>query len=99
MAKAKRIELSEPERQVLAHLIATGEPMELGELAERWWGSDVDLAAEALEELVERGLLKSEHLYPGQLLFQRIDPKSVEGRARGARSLYRVTRQGKAAVR
>ena len=99
MTRTRKGELADLERQVLTHLASRAEPQELADLAERWWGSDVDLAADALEGLVERGLLKAEHLYPGQLLFQRIDPKSAEGRARGARSLYRMTRKGEAAVR
>ena len=98
MARQTNPPISNLQREVLQGL-ANESPQELEQLAGRWWGSCIADAAGALEELAESGLVHAQHLYPGQLLFQRIDPKSAEGRARGARSLYRMTRKGEAAVR
>jgi len=98
MARTSRNALSDFQIGVLQHLVAEG-PQELGQLAARWWGSDETTAAAELEELCGEGLAKAQHLYPGQLLFQKVDPKSPEGRARGARSFYKVTRDGRRSLR
>lgn len=98
MARMTRKTLSTLQRDVLQHLSVEG-PQELEQLAALWWGSDESAAATELEQLCGEGLLHAQHLYPGQLLFQRIDPKSAEGRSRGARSFYKVTRDGRRALR
>ena len=98
VARLTNQSLTDLQRDVLKGL-ADESPQELEQLAERWWGSSIADAAEALEQLAELGLLHAQHLYPGQLLFQRIDPKSPEGRARGSRSFYKLTTAGKRALR
>ena len=98
MARTQKQPLSNLEREVLQHLASSG-PQELEALAEKWWGADVATAAAALETFCGDGHVRAQHLYPGQLLFQKVDPKSPEGRARGARSFYKVTRDGRRALR
>lgn len=88
----------ELERELLTLLNKNGRE-ELAALAGELWGrGDDDLmqARAALEDLEERGLVHAEHLYPSQLLFQRIDPKSPEGRKRGSRSFYTALSEAKA---
>jgi predicted transcriptional regulator len=97
MARSTKHSLTDLQRVVLKGL-ADESPQELEQLAERWWGSSIANAAEALEELAGSGLVHAQHLYPGQLLFQRIDPKSSEGRARGSKSFYKLTTAGKRAL-
>lgn len=98
MSRTKRRQPTELELEVLRHLASSGSA-ELGDLAARWWGSEITSTAEALERLQEEGLVRAEHMYPSQLLLQRISPTSLAGRGRGARSLYRLTRQGRTAAR
>lgn len=98
MARTTHKTLSAFQRDVLQHLAANG-PHELEQLAARWWGGDEAVAAAELEGLCDEGFAQAQHLYPGQLLFQKVDPKSPEGRARGARSFYKVTRDGRRALR
>ena len=98
MARSTRHPLTDLQRDVLKGL-ADQSPQELEQLAGRWWGSSIADAAEALEELADAGLVHAQHLYPGQLLFQRIDPKSPEGRARGSQSFYKLTTAGKRALK
>ena len=98
MARQTKPPLSDLQREVLQGL-ANESPQELEQLAGRWWGSSIADAAGALEELAESGLVHAQHLYPGQLLFQRIDPKSPEGRARGSQSFYKLTTAGKRALK
>lgn len=97
MAAPQKKTLSDVECEVLRHL-ATAGPQDLTDLAPRWWGSaDEDIAAAqlVLEGLAADGLVHAQHLYPAQMLWKRIDPKSAEGRRAGARSFYKLTRDGK----
>lgn len=97
-ARPTKNPLDDLQRDVLKQLVSDG-PQELEDLAEKWWGSDRPRALAELEALAEAGLVHAQHLYPGQLLFQRIDPHSEEGRARGARSFFKVTTEGRRSVR
>ena len=101
VARSTHSTLSERQREVLQHLAEVG-PQELDLLARKWWGTDDDAVADArdlLDELCSEGHLRSQHVYPAQMLWQKIDPKSLAGRQQGALSFYRVTREGKHALR